>query len=55
MIAAENEAKYHQTEGGSQLLTELLLKDLGEFGNGPEVIHVLNGSYISPPSSSLVI
>ena len=38
VIAAENEAKYHQTEGGSQLLTKSFLKDLGEFGNGPEVI-----------------
>ena len=52
---AENEAEYHQTEKGSQLLTKPFLKDLGEFENGPEVINVLNGSYVPPPSNSLPI
>ena len=55
LIADENEAKYHQTEGGSQLLTKPFLKNLGEFGNGPEVINMLNGSYVPPTSSSLTI
>ena len=30
LIAAENEAKYHQSEGGIKLLTKPFLKDLGE-------------------------
>ena len=45
VIANVNEKKYHQTEGGSQLLTPEFLEDLGQYGEGPEVDKILSGNY----------
>ena len=46
VIANVNEKKYHQTEGGSQLLTPEFMKDIGNYGEGPEVDKILKGHYI---------
>ena len=46
--AEENEAKMHQTEGGSQLLEDEFIADLGRFGEGPHSNNVLEGTYIPP-------
>ena len=46
--AVENEVKMHQTEGGSQLLDDQLIADLGRFGEGPHSNDVLEGTYIPP-------
>jgi len=43
--------KYHQTEGGSQLLEPFLTLDIGTFGDGPRVTGILDGTYTAPPSS----
>jgi len=50
-IIESNERKYHQTEGGSQLL-EPFSRDIGTFGDGPIVTDILDGTYIPPPSST---
>jgi len=47
-----NERKYHQTEGGSQLLEPFLTRDIGTFGDGPRVTDILDGTYIPPPLST---
>ena len=46
--AEENEVKMHQTEGGSQLLEDEFIADLGRFGEGPHSNNVLEGTYIPP-------
>ena len=46
--AEENEAKMHQTEGGSQLLEDEFIADLGRFGEGPQSNNVLEGTYTPP-------
>ena len=51
-IMKTNEAKYHQTEGGSQLLEEEFTAELGLHGEGPEIKKVLEGTYIPPPSAT---
>jgi len=51
-IIESNERKYHQTEGGSQLLEPFLTRDIGTFGDGPRVTDILDGTYIPPPSST---
>ena len=50
-IADENRSKFHQTEN-CPLLEENILKDLGLLGDGPEIINVLNGTYIPPEGTS---
>ena len=35
VIAISNESKWHQTEGGSQLLTKKTVSKLGNYGEGP--------------------
>ena len=52
IIATENEKKWHQTEGGSQLLHKDFLEKLGHYGEGPEVSKVLDGTFVPPPSAS---
>ena len=47
-----NEAKYHQTEGGSQLLQPDFVELLGRHGEGPEVNKVLNGTFQYPPQTT---
>jgi len=37
-IIQSNKQKYHQTEGGSQLLEPFLTRGIGTFGDGPRVI-----------------
>ena len=44
-VMAENERKFHQTEGGSQLLSDRFVQDIGKFGNGPAVADILEGTY----------
>jgi len=51
-IIKSNERKYHQTEGGSQLLEPFLTQDIGTFGDGPKVNKILAGTYSPPPSST---
>ena len=51
-IVAENEKKFHQTEGRCPLLHGQLYKDLGAMGDGPRVCDVLDGSYIPPAGTS---
>ena len=51
-LLLENESKYHQTEGYSQLLSGALLEDIGLLGDGPYVRNILNGSYIIPDSAN---
>ena len=41
VVMAENERKFHQTEGGSQLLSDRFVRDIGKFGDGPAVEEVL--------------
>ena len=48
----ENEWKYHQTEGFSQLLSGPLLDDIGLLGEGPHVENILNGSYVVPDGTN---
>ena len=48
----ENEWKYHQTEGFSQLLSGPLLDDIGLLGEGPHVKNILNGSYVVPEGTN---
>ena len=51
--AAENQRKYHLTEGGtSQFLTERFIQDLGHHGEGKEVQNILNGTYTAPHEST---
>ena len=52
VIANVNESKYHQTEGGSQLLSQEFIKDIGNYGEGPEVDNILQGTYIPPANTS---
>jgi len=47
-VIQENEWKYHQTEGGSQLLDDVFRVNFGSFGEGPEIDAVLNGTYELP-------
>ena len=48
-----NEAKYHQTEGGSQLLQPSFATSLGAHGKGPDINKVLDGTYLPPPNTSI--
>jgi len=50
-IIQSNEFKYHQTEGGSQLLEPCLTCNIGTFDDGPRVNDILDGTYTAPPSS----
>jgi sensor c-di-GMP phosphodiesterase-like protein len=51
-IMEENERKFHQTEGGSQLLSARFVRDIGKFGDGPAVPEVLAGTYVYPPETT---
>ena len=51
-IIKSNEKRYHQTEGGSQLISDAMVQDLGSYGDGPRVEEVLNGTYTPPPGTS---
>ena len=51
-IIKSNERKYHQTEGGSQLLEPFFTQDIGTCGDGPKVNEILNGTYLPPPAST---
>jgi len=51
-IIKSNERKYHQTEGGSQLIEPFLTRDIGTFGDGPKVTEILDGTYSPPPEST---
>ena len=51
-VIAENERKFHQTEGGSQLLSDRFVRDIGKFENGPAVADILEGTYEHPPEST---
>ncbi|GFH55416.1 hypothetical protein CTEN210_11892, partial [Chaetoceros tenuissimus] len=52
VILNENEKKYHQTEGGSQLLDQEYVKLLGNYGEGPATASVLDGTFIFPEGTS---
>lgn len=52
LIIQENERKYHQTEGGTELLNQEFLDKLGQYGEGPEVDNVLNGTFEYPDNTS---
>jgi len=52
-IIEENEKKYHQTEGTSQITSPLLLPLLGKHGDeGPAIDQILNGTFNPPPGIS---
>ena len=51
-ICDVNKKKYHQTEGGSQLLDQEFIEMLGLHGEGPAVEDVLNGTFEYPPNTS---
>ena len=51
-IMAENEDKFHQTEGWTPLLTGPLARDIGILGDGPRVKDILAGTYKAPEGSS---
>ena len=51
-IITSNERKYHQTEGGSQLLDPPFISKLGKHGEGLETENVLNGDFVFPPNTS---
>ena len=51
-IIEENEKKYHQTEGTSQITSPLLLPLLGKHGEGPAIDQILNGTFNPPPGIS---
>ena len=51
-IIQSNERKYHQTEGGPQLIEPFLTRDIGTFGDGPKVDDILDGTYSPPPAST---
>ena len=52
IIIQSNEAKFHQTEGGSQLLEDDIIATLGSHGEGPHIPNVLQGTFIPPESAS---
>ena len=52
VIAKSNEAKYHATEGGSQLHQKDFTDRLGTHGEGPNINEVLDGTFIYPSSCS---
>ena len=51
-IINSNKRKYHQTEGGSELLSDALVQYLACYDRGPLVEQVLNGTYVPPPGTS---
>jgi hypothetical protein len=51
-ICDVNKKKYHQTEGGSQLLEQEFIEMLGLHGEGPEVENILKGTFTCPPNTS---
>jgi hypothetical protein len=51
-IIEENEKKYHQTEGTTQITSPLLLPLLGKHGEGPAINQILNGTFNPPPGIS---
>ena len=53
LILLENEKKYHQTEGGTQLHQSNFIEKLGSYANGPEVEAVLDGSFEFPSDTSV--
>jgi hypothetical protein len=52
VIIAENERKFHQTEGQCPLLEGKLLEDIGLCATGAEVSHIMQGTYIPPPDTT---
>ena len=54
-ILAENETKFHQTEGWSPLLSGQLAQDIGLLGDGPRVKDILQGTYRAPPGTPSVV
>ena len=52
LILENIEGREHQTEGGSQLLNQPFLNDLGKYGEGPKVWDVINGEYNFPPETN---
>ena len=44
-IAVSNEKNWHTTEGGSQLHDQEFVDKLGAYGKGPEIDHILDGSF----------
>ena len=53
VIAISNEHKWHQTEGGSELLYKEMIELLGHYGEGPDIDKVLNGTFIPSMTASL--
>ena len=51
-MSAGNEKVGHQTEGGSQLLTPDFIKRLGNYGEGPDIDSILNGTFQCPVTTS---
>ena len=52
--ADENQRKYHLSENGtSQFLDDNFIKDLGHHGEGPDILKVLKGTYISPDHTTV--
>ena len=52
IISDENEKKYHQTKGGSQLCLQEFINDLGHYGDGPKMMDLMAGTYVSPEWAS---
>ena len=49
IIAVENENKYHQTEGVSQLISGDLNRYVHSYGEGKYIQKILDGLYTPPP------
>ena len=52
VIAVANEKKWHQTEGGSELLSNEMIELLGNYGEGSEVRKVMQGTFVPPANTS---
>ena len=51
-LIAKPTEKWHQIEGGSELLKEEFTSKLGKYGEGPDFHKVLIGTFIPPEGSS---
>ena len=48
IIATANKRKWHQTEGGSQLVSKAFVEKIGNYGEVPEVKNILDSTFIAP-------
>ena len=52
IIAAENESKYHQIEGGNQPFSGELIIDLGRYGEVKYIQNIIDGTYTPPVNTN---